>query len=108
MEKIRIKNLRVEKPYYVWQIRVVRASVLGNPYYMVSEAYRDEVCEKYKKYFEQQIKTNDAFINELRRLFLIYKKYGKLELFCWCAPKRCHAETIKEFLEKYIEKETEQ
>ena len=23
-------------------------------------------------------------------------------LACWCAPKRCHAETIKKFIEKYL------
>jgi hypothetical protein len=48
------------------------------------------------------LKTDEVFVNELRRLYKIYQQYGKLELFCWCAPKRCHAETIKRFLEKYI------
>jgi hypothetical protein len=45
---------------------------------------------------------NVDFMNELRTLYKIYKQYGKLRLFCWCYPRRCHAETIKKFLEKYI------
>jgi hypothetical protein len=40
-----------------------------------------------------------ATVNELKRLIDIYKKHGRLRLFCWCAPKKCHAETIKELIE---------
>jgi hypothetical protein len=28
-----------------------------------------------------------------------YRQYGKLRLFCWCAPEQCHGETIKAWLE---------
>ena len=97
-----IKNLRNETPSKAWQVRVDRRSVLGNPFYMATEAQRDEVCNKYAVYFEEQFKNNEMFKNELRRLYLLHKHYGKLELFCWCAPKRCHAETIKKFLERWI------
>ena len=32
-------------------------------------------------------------------------EFGKVRLFCWCAPKRCHGETIKKWLiEKYGDK----
>ena len=27
----------------------------------------------------------------------VLQEYGKLELFCWCFPKRCHAESIKKY-----------
>ena len=104
--EITIKNLRVEKPSAEYQVRVDRTSVLGNPFYMASEAERDAVCDKYEVYFKNKISLEDnAFMAELRRLYRIAKRYGKLELFCWCAPKRCHAETIKKFLEKYLNKE---
>jgi hypothetical protein len=70
---------------------------------MKDESFRDEVCDKYEIYFNEKIKNNDElFLKELKRLYYIYKKYNKLRLFCWCAPKRCHAETIKKFLEKYL------
>lgn len=103
---ISIKNLRKEQPVYEYQVRVDRASVLGNPYVMHSENERDQVCDQYEDYFKEQIKDkNSAFMQELRRLYKILKKYNKLELYCWCAPKRCHAETIKNFLLGYFSKE---
>lgn len=98
---IRIKNLRNEKPYAPWQVRVDRSSILGNPFYMPTEAQRDEVCDKYEAYFEESFRMNEQFKEELRRLYKLHKQYGILELFCWCAPKRCHAETIKKFLERW-------
>lgn len=100
---IEICSLRNEKICNEWDVRVDRASVLGNPFRMRSESERDMVCEKYKEYFKKKILEKDErFLEELRRLYRIYKKYGKLRLFCWCAPRRCHAETIKEFLEMYV------
>ena len=107
---ITISNLRNSKPQHPWQVRVDRSSVLGNPFPMKSESFRDHVCDLYESYFAQTIhkaKTSDDpkaqnFIQELRRLYKIHRTYGKLELFCWCAPKRCHAETIKAFLERFI------
>ena len=36
---------------------------------------------------------------ELDRLRALHEKHGKLVLVCWCAPKPCHAEYIKEVLE---------
>lgn len=110
--QINILNLRNTKPQHEWQVRVDRTSVLGNPFYMRSENYRDEVCDKYESYFNDMLKRSKhsgssnvkakVFVQELRRLYKIARTYGKLELFCWCAPKRCHAETIKRFLEKHL------
>ena len=101
---ITIKNLRTEKfdNTKEYNVRVDRASVLGNPFRMSCEAQRDEVCNMYEEYFKNMMKTNMQFLNEVRRLYKLHKQYGQLNLYCWCAPKRCHAETIKKFLEQYI------
>lgn len=102
---IEICNLRKDSLLNAYDIRVDRASALGNPFRMSCEIEREEVCKKYEQWFYEQIASNNvAFMNELRMLYIIHKQYGKLRLFCWCYPKRCHAETIKRFLEKYIEK----
>lgn len=104
MVTIEIKNLRNERPTEPYQVRIDRGhSILSNPYYMHSEEERDAVCNKYKDYFYQNVHHNYAFTEALRNLYRIAKKYGKLELFCWCYPKRCHGETIKKFLMKYLE-----
>ena len=96
---IEIVNMRKEKPKAPYDIQVDRASILGNPFILKGESHRDEVCDKYNEYFH--IKKNDdvGFYSELKKLLNIYKYYGKIRLFCWCVPKRCHAETIKEWLE---------
>ena len=100
MKNITIKNLRIEKPYYEWQVKIDRSSILGNPYYMKSENERNKVCEQYETYFYNKVKNNDKnFIAELKRLKHLLEKYNKLELYCWCYPKRCHGETIKHYLE---------
>jgi uncharacterized protein YeaO (DUF488 family) len=97
---ITICNLRESKPTNSWDIRVDRASPLGNPFYMTSETYRNQVCDKYEDWFKIKVAYEEPFIiNELKSLKEIYKLYDRLNLFCWCAPKRCHAETIKKWLE---------
>lgn len=111
--EIIIKNLRTEKPQYEYQVRVDRQSILGNPFYMQNENFRDIVCDQYEKHFKLTIKAVKVgfatqeqieFVEELKRLYKLLKKHHKLELFCWCTPKRCHAETIKNFLLKVINK----
>lgn len=100
---ITIANLRNRKPCEEWEVRVDRSSVLGNPFRMYDESQRDAVCDKYAAYFARKVEAKDeAFMQELRRLYKIHRKYGKLVLYCWCVPKRCHAETIKAFLDRYI------
>lgn len=114
---ITIKNLRTEQMHDAWDVRVDRASVLGNPFLMRNESERNSVCDEYAEYFDAIVTNNlsklrnwgvtsterEQFMTELRRLYKICKQYGRLNLYCWCAPKRCHAETIRNFLMGYLE-----
>lgn len=90
---IQIKNLHNEKPLKPYDVLVEHSSVLCNPYHIKTEAESDFICYQYEDYFSSELK--DAFLYEVERLLEIYETYGELNLFCWCAPKRCHAETIK-------------
>jgi len=99
---IEICNLRKQKPTQIYDVRVDRTSVLGNPFYMKDETQRDIVCDKYEEYFYEQIKISQIFRDAIDVLIAIYKKYGKLRLFCWCTPYRCHAETIKKYIEENV------
>lgn len=83
-----------------------RPSILGNPYSDKKESIadiivsnRDEAVDSYKKYFYERIKSDDVFKDELNKLYVFYKEHHKLNLCCWCYPKRCHGEIIKEYLE---------
>lgn len=83
--------------------RVDRASVLGNPYYMHSEAQRDTVCDEYETWFSDQMSNKESYVySEIETLTSIAINYD-LELLCHCAPKRCHAETIKAAIDKAVE-----
>lgn len=99
---ILICNLRKEKCNMPYDVRVDRSSILGNPFPMKNEDDRYNVCYKYDKYFDERINKDENFKKELIRIYNIYEKYGKVRLFCWCAPKRCHAEKIRSWLKDYI------
>ena len=93
--QINIKNLRYEQPKHEWDVRVDRGTPLGNPFYMSLGRERDSVCDRYKAWLLTQIKNkNKIVLDELYRLRDLYSYFQELNLFCWCAPKRCHVETI--------------
>lgn len=81
---------------------VGRPTPLGNPFFMRDESQRDTVCDKYIPWFDTKVKAKDpAVMNELRKLWKIGSQSGVLKLGCYCAPRRCHADTIKRFLDSY-------
>lgn len=97
---IRIMNMRSVRPSLPYDFIVDRTSPLGNPFRMSNEFKRDLVCDKYEEWMATQLlEKNPTVLSELTRIDKALKKYGKVRLFCWCTPKRCHAETIKRMLE---------
>ena len=101
-------------PKYI--IKIDRTSILGNPFRMspfknqIKERYR--VCDEYELYFNNIIhryKSNEilsefdkAFISELYRIYIMSQK-DTIYLACWCTPKRCHGETILNFINNQAE-----
>lgn len=75
-----------------------RPSILGNPFEMKAEKDRDKVIAEYREWFKIQIKENPNFKEELIRLYKIALKQ-ELNLICWCAPKACHGDVIKDWIE---------
>ena len=103
---IEIMNLRKSKPTCSTDFRIDRASVLGNPFPMAVESERDKVCKEYEEYFHNKMKdTNSQFYSKMAEILDVYKQFKQIRLFCWCAPKRCHGETIKKWLETNIKGE---
>jgi hypothetical protein len=81
---------------------VDRRSPVGNPYYMKNENERDSVCDRYEVYFAKSMEENKRFANYIEMLVMQYKKNKNIKLLCWCYPKRCHAETIKKYIEEHV------
>jgi hypothetical protein len=96
-----IQNLKKEIAIFPYDFRVDRASSVGNPFIMKVEKDRDSVCDKYEIWFYESLEKPEVknYLDKIREAYL---KYGTVRLFCWCAPKRCHAETIKKYFEEKI------
>lgn len=60
---------------------------------MRSEADRDRVCEAFA-----QTPWHSAQLAYFQTILEAARK-GDVVLLCWCAPKRCHADVIKQRLE---------
>ena len=106
MSKILIINMHDEKPNYVKvnERRIDRVCALGNPFFMENDVEREKACDKYKVWFDLMVDPLNMcsqakrFRAELAKLLHVYKECRVLKLYCWCAPKRCHAETIRDWL----------
>jgi hypothetical protein len=59
----------------------------GNPFRIGPDGTRDEVIDLHREWFWEEIRSGRVTLGELAALA------GKV-LGCWCAPKRCHGETI--------------
>jgi len=96
---------RERKPNTI-AIRVDRTSgsAIGNPFHMRNESERNLVCDRYRDWLHGKIDRNDPrVLDELNRILDIVRQGKNVELLCWCAPKKCHAETIKAWLLNEIE-----
>lgn len=99
--KVDIMNLRRVKPSEPYDFRIDRPSPLSNPPY--HKGTRNEKIDKYGTYFDKRILVDRLMRLEIERMIIAHKKYGIVRLFCWCHPKRCHGEKVKQFLIKCFE-----
>lgn len=91
--KIRISNKKAGGAGHY----VGRPSPLGNPFVLKHEGERERVISQYRDWLKTRLEIRDeavrAALNELYQELVT-----RGELTCWCAPRRCHAEVIAEFL----------
>lgn len=90
-------------------VYIGRGSILGNPFtgsknikqtkalYQCSS--REEAVEKYREYLLEKIKNKDkAICNELNRLYKKIKDGETIYLVCFCKPKKCHGDVVRDVL----------
>lgn len=82
-----------------------RGSALGNKFPITPTDDRDAVCEKYKLWLrivvQQDTSKGRAVCRQLHKIRNAVTK-GDVHLQCFCAPLRCHCETIKATVEKSL------
>ncbi len=82
-----------------------RGSALGNVFHITPTKTRDDVCDEYEDWFPAMIDYPSRKAVEMRsQISKILKaaETGDVHLQCFCAPKRCHVETIKKYVEIFI------
>jgi len=106
VNKIIVVNKNVHAPTST-DIYVGRGSVLGNPYtskdltaskaiYQVSN--KEEAIRSYREYLSVNIATgNNEICDELNEIYLMALK-GDVNLVCYCKPKDCHGDIIKDIV----------
>lgn len=72
-----------------YDVYIGRGSIWGNPFVMSNESQRAEVIAKYKKHLWNQIQSGEITKQDL--IALNGKRLG-----CFCAPKPCHGDVIKD------------
>lgn len=87
-----IVNLKKDK----YDVYIGRGSRWGNPYKIGIDGTREEVIQKFKKYFENTVAMADPMWK-----FELMELKGK-RLGCFCKPLACHGDIIAEYLEAKI------
>lgn len=118
---MQIKNLRRHSE----GVRCDRNTIYGNPFDMRNERERNAVCDGYEKYFwlivdsgksprdaaylvawTEGLEISDVWKRKNWRRTTFMKAINVLKpedtLNCWCAPKRCHCETLINFVEQNL------
>jgi len=85
-----------------------RGSPLGNPFPINTFQGRDDVCELYIDWFNLNLRHPEniqGFHKQLHTIEAMARKHPIIHLECYCAPKRCHCETIKKYIEDKIKED---
>lgn len=120
-----VSQFREQLPINSVSVRIDRATVLGNPFVMNCESERNAVCEAYDEWLRLNVEsTHPTVVNvykvaqkygvkvqvrrkvvnslkvqqELNRILKLLSSGQTVVLNCWCAPKRCHGDSVKELL----------
>ncbi len=105
MADIQIINMKKGgEPRTSYDFRIDRESPVGNPFKITRTRNRDAVCDMYEDFFqERMLDGGGPFCEYIDEMEVALRKHGRIRLFCWCPPLRCHGETIIDELERRID-----
>jgi hypothetical protein len=82
-------------------IYIGRGSRWGNPFIIGHDGNRDSVCDQYETWLGNRIDSGTISLEALASL------HGK-KLVCFCAPLRCHGDTLVRAAEWAVQELKEQ
>jgi len=108
-----IRDLPLPSEWPEWYVYVgrpaprrgLRGSSLANPYrigQLSTDGHMRPLTREMTIYwYNNWLRLSDPVPKLLDLILLrsLLRKHGKLVLVCWCAPRPCHAEIIREVLE---------
>ena len=68
-------------------------SIWANPFRIKGEITREDAINKYRKYMEKRLESEEELRSKL--LELRGKKLG-----CWCCPESCHGDVLVDLINK--------
>jgi hypothetical protein len=88
----------------VLSVYVGRPEALGNPFRLVRthssiEANRRKIVGRYEAWLMRAVLLDPVVSHEFKKIEAAALAGLDIELVCWCAPKACHADVIRKFLE---------
>ncbi len=70
-------------------VYIGRGTMWGNPFVIGRDGDRNDVCVKHKEHLKQQVRDGAVTREHLAALH-------RKDLVCFCAPLRCHGDTLTE------------
>ena len=95
----------VNKHHGATGVYIGRGSPLGNPFPIgtTTADSRDAVIARYRIWLTDKIKANDETVcNALNAIAEQALTPDGVKLQCFCAPRACHGNVIKEVIEKAL------
>lgn len=83
-------------------IPIDRTTILGN-YITKVEDDRNTACDNFQQYFDIEIENTDGeLFLEIDRIIYLILSGKRVNLQCWCTPKRCHGLTYINYIKKQV------
>ena len=103
---------------YIGRSKNLRLGIFGNPFPTKPSKFSkriytlEESLFLYRKWVEEQLRSNPIFKEEFQKLIKSLKEKGEVILDCWCAdcvietpnhiPSKCHGEVLALLLLKAV------
>ena len=105
MEKSSVIVVNMRKVRPAGMIKCDRGTPVGNKFIIGKDGDRDEVIRKYHIWFGNEVRKEGPVKDFVESLLKVLEIEEILILGCWCKPKRCHVDVIKNWITEILRRE---
>ena len=95
--KIQVINKK-NNEYLRNTVYIGRGSILGNKFILGKDGTRVEVIDKYRDWLDDEMRRGKKVAKEVYRILRKAQNVKVLYLECYCAPKPCHGDVLRDVL----------